>query len=101
MIRRVIAGTPAYDQGLNAGDQIVALNNMRVTQDFFNTRLAEMKPGDTINLTIFRFDDLRNFQIKLGGRINAPYTIVPVAQPNEQQSRLYQDWMSAPRAGQQ
>ena len=101
MIRRVIAGTPAYDQGLNAGDQIVALNNMRVMQDFFNTRLAEMKPGDTINLTVFRFDDLRNFQIKLGGRISAPYTIVPVAQPNEQQSRLYQDWMSAPLAGQQ
>ncbi|HJS24080.1 MAG TPA: PDZ domain-containing protein [Pyrinomonadaceae bacterium] len=40
MVRRVYAGSPAYEQGLNAGDQIVALDNMRVTSSFFNTRLA-------------------------------------------------------------
>jgi S1-C subfamily serine protease len=32
MVRRVYAGSPAYEQGLNAGDQIVALDNMRVTR---------------------------------------------------------------------
>ena len=66
MVRHVYAGSPAYEQGLNAGDQIVALDNMRVTRDFFNARLAEKKPGDLINLTIFRFDDLSTLLIKLG-----------------------------------
>src|SRR5689334_7081641 len=55
LVRRVSAGSPAYDQGLNTGDQIVALNNMRVTKEFFDARMAEKKPGDLINLTIFRF----------------------------------------------
>src|SRR5215217_3787140 len=42
MVRRVYAGSPAYEQGLNAGDQIVAMDNMRVTtRDFFNARIAE------------------------------------------------------------
>ncbi|MCV4939614.1 PDZ domain-containing protein, partial [Escherichia coli] len=31
IVRTVRAGTPAYDQGLNAGDQIVALDGKRVT----------------------------------------------------------------------
>ena len=46
MVRRVYAGSPAYDQGLNAGDQIVALDNMRVCERLFQTRMAEKKPGD-------------------------------------------------------
>src|SRR5205085_4314891 len=71
MVQRVYAGSPAYEQGLNAGDQIVALNNMRVTKDFFNARLAEKKPGDLLNLTIFRFDDLSTLLIKLGPRRDA------------------------------
>ena len=73
MVRRVYAGSPAYDQGLNAGDQIVALDNMRVTRDFFNARMAEKKPGDLINLTIFRFDDLSTLLIKLGERREGTY----------------------------
>src|SRR5215216_4844518 len=54
-VRRVYAGSPAYEQGLNAGDQILAMDNMRVTKDFFNARMAEKRPGDLVNLTLFRF----------------------------------------------
>jgi len=32
MITRVYAGSPAYEQGLNAGDQIVAVDNMRASR---------------------------------------------------------------------
>lgn len=93
MVRRVSAGSPAYDQGLNAGDQIVALNNMRVTRDFFNARIAEMKPGDLISLTIFRFDDLSTLTIKLGERREGTYRIVPVPAASELQKRVYQGWL--------
>jgi predicted metalloprotease with PDZ domain len=94
LISRVRSGTPAYDQGLNANDQIVALDGMRVTKDTFEARLAEKRPGDTIALTIFRFDDLRTFDIRLGSRINAPYQIKLLPEVNEQQRRVYRDWMS-------
>ena len=46
----------------------VAMDNMRVTREFFNARMAEKKPGDLIHLTIFRFDDLSTLLIKLGER---------------------------------
>jgi predicted metalloprotease with PDZ domain len=93
MVRRVYAGSPAYEQGLNAGDQIVALDNMRVTRDFFNARLAEKKPGDLINLTIFRFDDLSTLLIKLGERREGPYLIGPVPNATEAQKRIYRGWI--------
>ena len=32
MVTKVYAGSPAYEQGLNAGDQIVAFDNMRASQ---------------------------------------------------------------------
>jgi predicted metalloprotease with PDZ domain len=96
MVSRVYAGSPAYEQGLNSGDQIVALNNMRVTKDFFNTRLAEKKPGDLINLTIFRFDDLSTLLIKLGPRRDGSYRIVPLPNPTEAQKRAYRSWLIRP-----
>jgi predicted metalloprotease with PDZ domain len=93
VVRRVYAGSPAYEQGLNSGDQIVALDNMRVTRDFFNTRIAEKKPGDLINLTIFRFDDLSTLLIKLGGRREGTYRIVPLPNQTEAQKRIYKSWL--------
>lgn len=93
MVRRVYAGSPAYDQGLNSGDQIVALNNMRVTKEFFDARMSEKKPGDLINLTIFRFDDLSTLLIKLGGRVDVSYRIVPLAQQTDAQQVVYKSWL--------
>ncbi len=93
VVRRVYAGSPAYDQGLNSGDQIVALDNMRVTRDFFTARIADKKPGDLINLTIFRFDDLSSLPIKLGGRREGTYRILPLPNQTEAQKRVYKSWL--------
>ena len=93
MVERVYAGSPAYEQGLNAGDQIVAIDNMRVTRDFLNARLAEKKPGDLVNLTIFRFDDLSTLLIKLGTGREGTYRIVPLTSQTEMQKKIYRDWL--------
>jgi predicted metalloprotease with PDZ domain len=94
-VRNVPAGTPAYEQGLNASDQIVAIDGYRATRDSLNARLADKRPGDQLTLMVFRNDELRTFNIKLGGRANATYRIVPVAAATEQQKRNYQSWLGA------
>ena len=96
MVTRVYAGSPAYEQGLNAGDQVVAIDNMRANKEFLLARLAEKKSGDTARITVFRFDDLRTFDIKLGARNGGKYRIIPVAQPTDDQKRVYQAWLGAP-----
>lgn len=93
VITKVRSGTPAYEQGLNANDQIVALNGARVDKKMLEARIAEKRPGDMVRITVFRFDDLRMFEVRLGSRVEARYQIVPVAQASEQQKRVYQAWM--------
>jgi predicted metalloprotease with PDZ domain len=95
-VRNVPADTPAYEQGLAAFDQIVAVDGFRATREFLGARLREKRPGDTLSLTVFRADELRKFDIKLGGRVEAAYRIVPVRNPTERQTRVYQSWLAAP-----
>src|SRR5262249_38220620 len=48
IVQDVRAGSPAYEQGLNANDQIVALDGARVTRQTFEYKIDEKKRGDTI-----------------------------------------------------
>ncbi len=94
VVRSVRSGTPAYEQGLNASDQIVALDGVRVNRDLFETLIGGKHPGDVIHLTLFRNDDLRTLEIKLGGRGDAPYKIVQSSSPTDEQKRIYQSWLN-------
>ncbi|MDQ3061674.1 MAG: hypothetical protein M3R14_02275, partial [Acidobacteriota bacterium] len=59
----------------------------------FSTRLEMKKPGDKIRLTVFRFDELRDIEITLGGRAKPDFKIAAVENPTEEQRRLYQSYM--------
>ena len=93
LIENVRVGTPAYEQGLNAKDQIIALDGARVNKDTFETMIAARRPGEVIHITVFRNDDLRTFDIKLGGRVDEPYRIVQLPSASDQQKRAFQGWM--------
>ena len=84
--------TPAYQQGLNANDQIVAVDGVRATQTFLTSYLSEKRPNDKVKLSVFRFDELREIEITLGGRAAQNFQIVPVDNPNDEQKRFYQGY---------
>src|SRR5207249_7466183 len=94
VVTSVRIGTPAYEQGLNARDQIVALDGARVNKDSFEARVAEKKPGETVRITVFRFDDLHTFEIRLGSRTDVPYRIVQLANSSDEQKQLYRAWLN-------
>ncbi len=93
VIKSVRAGSPAYEQGLNAKDKIIALDDARVDKATFEALIAAKRPGERVRITVFRFDDVRTFDITLAGRVDAPYRIVPLPQVSEQQRRIYQTWL--------
>jgi len=94
-VRSVTMGTPAYDQGINSGDQVVAIDGYRASQNFLNSYLAERKPGDKVRLTLFRFDKLRDIDLTLGANLRQDYNFAPVASATEQQRKLYHDLFNA------
>ena len=108
--KQIQKGTPAYEQGMNAGDQIVALDGYRVTQTDSVTKTSERptdsvrdlttlieskKPGDKIRLTYFRLDRLRETEITLGGRAKPDYKIAPLENATDEQKRLYREYLGA------
>nr|MBA3354294.1 M61 family metallopeptidase [Blastocatellia bacterium] len=92
-IRSIPADTPAYIQGLNSGDQIVAIDGYRASNAFLQTYIGERKPNDTIRLTLFRFDKLRDVTFRLGANPRRELAILPVEAPTEEQRRLYREYL--------
>jgi predicted metalloprotease with PDZ domain len=92
-IRTIPTGTPAYEQGLNTGDQIVAIDGYRASNSFLQSYIGERKPNDTVRLTIFRFDKLRDVMFRLGADTAKDLSFKPVEQPSEQQRKLYREYL--------
>jgi len=93
-IRSVPVGTPAYEQGLNTGDQIIAVDGFRASIAFLDNYISERKSGDKIKLTLFRFDKLRDMTFTLGADPRKDYSIVPVDAPSDEQKRLYHAYLN-------
>ena len=93
-VRDVRAGTPAYEQGLNARDKIVALNGAHMNREAFESAIAAKRAGDIVRLTVLRNEDLHTLEIKLSAIADVPDRIVQVSSPTAEQIRIYQSWIS-------
>lgn len=92
-VTSIPSDTPAYEQGLNTNDQILAVDGYRASQQFLQTYLGEKKVGDKIKLTVFRFDELREIEITLGATKPQNYRIVAVENPTDAQKALYKAYL--------
>ncbi len=57
-VATVITGSPAAQAGVHAGDQLLALNGLRVSSANWATAQAQLAPGDKVELHVFRDDEL-------------------------------------------
>ncbi|MCI0707544.1 MAG: PDZ domain-containing protein [Ignavibacteriae bacterium] len=91
---RVLAGSPAYEAGINVGDEVVAFNGYRVSGNDLTTRTEEMKEGEKITLTVFRDNRLREFTVTLKNRPVPNYKVEKVKEPTDLQKSIYESWLS-------
>lgn len=94
-ISTITAGSPAFEQGLNTGDQIVAIDGTRAVANGLQTAIATKKPGDKIDLTIFRFDRMRTMEFTIGGKSDISYRFSPLTGASDDQKKFYRDWLKA------
>src|SRR5690606_11871563 len=65
-IATVHEGGSAHAAGLSAGDMLLAINGLRVSDAASVDRLlGAYKPADSVDIHVFRRDELRAFQVKL------------------------------------
>jgi predicted metalloprotease with PDZ domain len=94
-VTRVVAGSPAAAAGIDPGDEIVALNGVRARTADVTDRVAELKPGDRVRLTLFRNDQLREAVLTVGTQPVPALAARRVASPSEMQRAIYQGWLRA------
>lgn len=66
VIREIRRETPAYAAGLNVDDEIVALDDYRVTPTTFDEHLKQYTPGTAVKVIVARRQKLMTLPVTLG-----------------------------------
>jgi len=92
-VNRVAAGSPAYEAGVDVGDEILALNGFRLRGNDLQQRVSEMKAGDVVKLTVFRDDKLRDIEVVLRNQDIPSYRLAKTKNPSSLQKDIYEAWL--------
>src|ERR687885_755887 len=93
MIQFVEAASPAAMAGVEAGDELLAINGWGVTAEQFSDRLKDYKVGDTIQVSVFHQEELRTLPVTLGTPRPSRYQIVPIENPTQTQQQNFSGWL--------
>jgi len=92
-LTRVLANSAAWNAGLNVGDQIVAINGLKVTPSTLKVRLAQYSEGDSIVLSLFRRDRLVEKTLVLSQEKDKKPLVSAVEKPTKAQLAFFKAWL--------
>jgi predicted metalloprotease with PDZ domain len=94
----VHSDSPAELAGLAAGDELVALNDVRLTKANIDTRLREYHAGDRVTISVFRSDALLKFKVRLIDPPEDTCWLELDPEPSEEAKTNQRAWLSTPPA---
>ena len=94
-VRHVLLDTPGRRAGLTPGDEIVAIDGVKVRAEKFDKTLLRYPPGTTVELTLFRRGVLRRLTATMGRAPPDRYAFAPSASADELARRVYEGWLGA------
>ncbi len=86
--------SPAAQVGIEAGDELLAIDGFRVTGDTLRERLQDYQPNDVIALTVFHQEELKTFHVTLGEVVPASYQLKVMGEQNKSQKELFDNWLA-------
>ncbi|MEM7716495.1 MAG: PDZ domain-containing protein, partial [Cyanobacteria bacterium P01_A01_bin.68] len=92
-IKFVEAGSPAQVAGIDSGDELLAIDGVRVSASQLKDRLQDYQSGDTIQATVFHQDVLRTYSVTLSQPISTQYYLQPLENPTPQQQENFMGWL--------
>jgi predicted metalloprotease with PDZ domain len=92
-IKFVEANSPAGLAGIDADDELLAIDGLRVSAEQLNERLKDYRVGDIIQVTVFHQDELRTLAVKLASPQPNRYEIVRIENPSEIQKQNLTGWL--------
>ncbi len=87
-IKFVETDSPAEIAGIDAGDELLAIDGIKVTGQL-SEHLKNYQPQDTIEVTVFHQDELRTYSVTLAEPRANKYEVVPVENPSAAQKEKF------------
>jgi predicted metalloprotease with PDZ domain len=94
VIKSVTSDSPAQLAGIDAGDELLAIDGFKITSDKLTDRLKLYQAGQQINLTIFHADRLMTLPITLAAPQPQQYHLQPLEHTADLQRQQFKDWVS-------
>ncbi|MCI4358682.1 MAG: PDZ domain-containing protein [Thermoplasmata archaeon] len=95
-VRTVRDGSPGRRAGLSPGDEIVALDHVRVPFEQFGNALKRYPAGSSVDLAIFRRGYLAHRTVTTGQAPPETLVFSAIAEPSELQKQIYEAWLDSP-----
>lgn len=93
IIKEVLAGYPGYRDGLNAGDEILAIDGYRASSRVMNKILETKQPGDNITFLVARDGIVKEIPLQLDLAQKVNYVIEPMTNPDKRQLKVRKKWL--------
>jgi predicted metalloprotease with PDZ domain len=89
----VDANSPAGKAGIDADDELLAIDNFRVNSDNLIDRLQDYQTGDIIKVTYFHQEELKTVEIKLETPQPLGYQVKIIDNPSQKQQEMLHQWL--------
>ncbi len=91
-ISGVRRGSAAYTGGLNVGDEIISVDNVRVGDDLLRL-ISDRRVGETLSVLVNRAGLLREIPVTLTQNPLVSYRLTPLPDVTPAQKALYNKWL--------
>jgi predicted metalloprotease with PDZ domain len=95
IIKFVEAGSPAQFAGIDAEDELLAIDGIKVGNQL-TERLKDYRADDSIQVTVFHQDELRTYSVTLAASIPSKYQLKVVENPSLTEMENFAGWLGVP-----
>ena len=93
VLDQVLRNGPAWQAGIVAGDEVLAINSLKVTAAGFDKRIKDFKTGDSIEVTLFSNDKIKQVKLILGEQQSGKLVLKGDAKATKQQKAFFKAWL--------
>ncbi|MCW5767308.1 MAG: M61 family metallopeptidase [Phycisphaeraceae bacterium] len=95
-VSNVLTDGPAFEAGIVPGDEIIAINGVRVRASDFDSRVDLLELGTEARISLLRRDELMEFRFTPGERPAGTRKIKKVKDPSDAQQAAFDAWLKRP-----
>jgi len=94
MITYIQPGSPADDAGLDAGDSIDSLNDVKITSTTISAKMNDLNEGDIARLSVMKNNKMKEIDVTVKNIPSIDYIVEKVENPTELQKTIYESWLN-------